>query len=566
MRKFLSIFTRRSLRVDILTAFGGLLLVTVMVVIYYFYHNTTRVVLMLSDDLMEQTTQAVINRTVSFLTPITDLTEMSSRLAGTEVLPFSNRTRLEYYAIQTLHSYPQITQFFVGDQRGNFLLAHRQPHGVTATKYINRSRGSPITTWTYWDKDFQSIKKETNTRDTFDPRVRPWYKGAQQNRRLYLTDLYIFYTGEKPGITVSSPILDSKGQVLGVIGSDIDLNGLSTFLKSLRIGKHGLAFIINNKNELVAFPDPSRIIDRQAEDGVLRTVYVEELEIPSITAAFKRHRLSGADRVTVEVGGQRYLATFRKFPPSLGKPWQVGVVVPEADFIGTIEKFIQKVLLISLAILVVAMLLAVFLSRSISKPILLLSAETERIRNMGSLIRIKYGVVGHAVNLASRLESFTVGGQVLISESTFLAVADQFVVAGPFKAMGKGVESAIRLWEVRGLPNQEEKTLPPTVPGLTRLAKPLPVHLRLITGKQISPMGHEARLVQLSPAGAELETTLDLEVFAPLQVEIPGPSGESFPVDAKVVGGGEVESSYIIRFTGMDEAAAHALNRWLASS
>ncbi len=62
MRKMLTLFTRRNLRVDILTIFGGLLLVTVLVVIFYFYRNSSRVVLMPCDDLMEQTTQIVINR------------------------------------------------------------------------------------------------------------------------------------------------------------------------------------------------------------------------------------------------------------------------------------------------------------------------------------------------------------------------------------------------------------------------------------------------------------------------------------------------------------------------
>ena len=121
---------------DILTAFGGLLLVTVLVVIFYFYRNTSRVVLMLSDDLMEQTTQAVISRTTSFLEPVAAMTEMSSQLAGTKVLPFRNLTHLEYYAIQTLKTYPRISQFSVGDQAGNFLMSNRQPDGVTATKYL----------------------------------------------------------------------------------------------------------------------------------------------------------------------------------------------------------------------------------------------------------------------------------------------------------------------------------------------------------------------------------------------------------------------------------------------
>jgi hypothetical protein len=42
MKKLLAIFTRRSLRVDILTSCGGLLLITVLVVIFYFYRNSTR--------------------------------------------------------------------------------------------------------------------------------------------------------------------------------------------------------------------------------------------------------------------------------------------------------------------------------------------------------------------------------------------------------------------------------------------------------------------------------------------------------------------------------------------
>ncbi len=41
--------------------------------------------------------------------------------------------------------------------------------------------------------------------------------------------------------------------------------------------------------------------------------------------------------------------------------------------------------------------------------------------NIGSNLRSKYGIVGNAINLAGRIESFTVGGQVLVSESTIQA-------------------------------------------------------------------------------------------------------------------------------------------------
>jgi adenylate cyclase len=40
------------------------------------------------------------------------------------------------------------------------------------------------------------------------------------------------------------------------------------------------------------------------------------------------------------------------------------------------------------------------------------------VGNIGSAERTKYGVVGSHVNLTSRIQSYTTGGQILISETT----------------------------------------------------------------------------------------------------------------------------------------------------
>ena len=41
------------------------------------------------------------------------------------------------------------------------------------------------------------------------------------------------------------------------------------------------------------------------------------------------------------------------------------------------------------------------------------------VGNIGSLKRSKYGAVGSAINTAYRIESHTVGGQILLSPSTY---------------------------------------------------------------------------------------------------------------------------------------------------
>jgi len=128
----LSVFNRRSFRVDILTAFGTLLLVTFLAVIIYNYRSTSRMVLMLSDELMDQTTQAVIDKTVAFLTPAAELTELSAQLFTTGVLPFDNVAKLERYAIECSKSQSEVAMFLIGDRAGNFLLA--KPDGLVKSQ------------------------------------------------------------------------------------------------------------------------------------------------------------------------------------------------------------------------------------------------------------------------------------------------------------------------------------------------------------------------------------------------------------------------------------------------
>ena len=61
------------------------------------------------------------------------------------------------------------------------------------------------------------------------------------------------------------------------------------------------------------------------------------------------------------------------------------------------------------------------------------------VGNIGSQKRIKYAVVGRAVNLTARIESYTVGGQIFISESTLYECGDILRLDSAMKVMPKGV-------------------------------------------------------------------------------------------------------------------------------
>jgi class 3 adenylate cyclase len=177
------------------------------------------------------------------------------------------------------------------------------------------------------------------------------------------------------------------------------------------------------------------------------------------------------------------------------------------------------------------------------------------VGNMGSSHRIKYGVVGHPVNLAARIESFTTGGQILVSESTRAALGERLVADGPLEAEGKGVSATIRMWAVRRLAGDPPRELPAPVPDLVALPSPIEVRLRPITGKQVGAVTHPATVVRLSAAGAEVRTGFALSVFDALQVLFPAEVAGAAAVHARVMAGTEEPDGRrlaLVRFSGLD--------------
>jgi len=73
------------------------------------------------------------------------------------------------------------------------------------------------------------------------------------------------------------------------------------------------------------------------------------------------------------------------------------------------------------------------------------------VGNIGSEQRAKYGVVGHNVNFASRVESYTNGGQVLVSDRTLEACAGLLETRGEMSVRPKGFDEDVRIHDICGI-------------------------------------------------------------------------------------------------------------------
>jgi class 3 adenylate cyclase/ActR/RegA family two-component response regulator len=174
------------------------------------------------------------------------------------------------------------------------------------------------------------------------------------------------------------------------------------------------------------------------------------------------------------------------------------------------------------------------------------------VGNIGSMQRAKYGVVGSAVNITSRIESYTTGGQIMISQSTLDAVRDFVDVEERMNVEAKGVSLTIPIYSVAGIRGRPDLALPRIECELSPPSAPLSVRFAVVHGKGPSGEVIEGKVTRLSRQNAEIEAPSGAPAFANLKLLF-NIGGEEVigNLYAKVSSGESPAGVFQVRFTSV---------------
>jgi PAS domain S-box-containing protein len=186
------------------------------------------------------------------------------------------------------------------------------------------------------------------------------------------------------------------------------------------------------------------------------------------------------------------------------------------------------------------------------------------VGNIGSDRRMKYAAVGTHVNLTGRIESYTTGGQILISESTLQEVASIVTVGRSLSIEPKGARREMTVREVVGIGGSHGLTLRASEPELIGLVREIPIRYAVLEEKHVGRSVIDASFVRLSVKGAEVRSSTPVTPLRNLKIWIPEIEAGSSPVElyAKVVEGTPVGATgFTVRFTSMAPEVAEHLRR-----
>ncbi|MFC1822407.1 adenylate/guanylate cyclase domain-containing protein [Thermodesulfobacteriota bacterium] len=176
------------------------------------------------------------------------------------------------------------------------------------------------------------------------------------------------------------------------------------------------------------------------------------------------------------------------------------------------------------------------------------------VGNIGSSKRSKYAVVGSGVNMTGRIESYTVGGQILISESIRRDAGDVLRIDAQSDVFPKGAEAPMRIYEVGGIAGTYNIALEKQDSELITLTRKIPMLYTALGGKHVGQERLKGLMVRLSKKSAEITLDRPVELLTNLKMNL-NEVYEALAVKdfyGKVVERVEKDGdAYMIRFTGV---------------
>jgi phosphoserine phosphatase RsbU/P len=397
-----------SFRTQLVLGVCGLVLLTGALVTWLAHRSAVQSTELLTNTLFREASAHAVDEARAFMDRAPPVVEALRRL-GVENLALTDTDKLARQLLVFLQSNPGLSWVSLSDESGNFTGAYRVGDRVRVRQVRIVDGKSPTIEYDVLpDGAWRVSLPESDS--AYDPRVRPFYTKAKADRRLVWLPPYIFYDQGVPGISCAAPLVDQTGQFRGVVTADFDLNALSGFVARLSVSPNSRFFLYTADEMLLAHPT-QRVVAPERQKGTGKLLTLADTDDPLVDAFRRRVSAdalpSGAtkafQRFDFTRDGADYLASTTAFRIGDDQVWVVGAVAPKADFLADVWRSQAIALMAATGALLIAVLLAGLMARSVSKPVLKLVGLMNRVGGGDLEARADFGGSSEFRRLADAL-------------------------------------------------------------------------------------------------------------------------------------------------------------------
>ncbi|WP_339253454.1 methyl-accepting chemotaxis protein [Paenibacillus sp. FSL P2-0136] len=246
------------------------------------------------------------------------------------------------------------------------------------------------------------------TQDEFEPpadyvlKERSWYSAAAANKRVTITNPYIDAGSGKMVVSVSTPLLDDSGKLIGVASADISIEQITAALGAFNYKGSGYAVLIDETGTFIYHPNPDHILLKKMADlgESWKTVGDKMLQW-------------GSNVIRADIDGE---PSYVSYSPAVANQWSVALIVPQKHAELELKRF-ELIFFLSIMVSIAVLSVLLYLvSGSILKQFPLLTAAFGQAKAGDLSVRARVTAGGEIGVLAEGFNDMIASQQLLIQE------------------------------------------------------------------------------------------------------------------------------------------------------
>jgi len=349
---------------------------------YLSYENGQKAVKELAGQLENEICDRIEQHLNSYLTTPKQINQINLDAIELNLLNLSDfKTTGNYF-------WKQMQVFNIGynnfaNSKGEFIGIERLDNGQLLINEVTQKQG--IGKLYVYTTNNQGNRQHLQEVKNYDPRQEAWYADAVKAGKPVWSQIYQWE--DKPeilSISSSYPVYNKNRQLIGVIGVDLILSQIGSFLSQLKTRQSGRTFVLERSGLIVASSSespysivngrPKRISGLDSQDFVIRltTQYL-------IKTFGSLQFVAGKKQLNFTVDGIDYFVQIKNWQDDLGLDWLIVAVIPEGEFMEQINANTRTTFLLCIIALLVATEIGIFTAHWIIKPILQLNTSAKKI-------------------------------------------------------------------------------------------------------------------------------------------------------------------------------------------